>query len=460
MTIYHSANAGRPPDPESRPETPGLPHWTVSGHRRPARVAAAARRHVDLLTNSGSMMAAVVVNSGLGFGYWWLAARAFPPETVGVVSATVSAMTVLGTLGMFGMGTLLVSELPRIPADRRWNLISACLLTAGCAAGVLALAWVVVSWYAAPGLRGPLAASDLAVLLVPATAFTAVALVLDEGLVGLLAGRYQLLRNAYFSIGKLAALGGLTLLAARATGGEVFATWVLGTVLSLPLLAVSLVRRGWLASIRPDFATLRRLHRRAVGHSLLNLALFLPRTALPLVVAVVLTPRDAAGFYTAWMVSSFLAMVPSALATTLLAVAAGGPAAQRAKVRMALFVSVAAGLPASLLLAVFARPVMELFGTHYAATAGGTLAVLALTYLPTVFRQLFVAVARVRGFLRTATGLAMLAGTVEVGVAWYAGSRGDLTAFTLGFAAVVAVEGAVMAPVVIRVALARPGRAA
>lgn len=460
MTIYYSPNAGHPPDPDPEPPPTDPPPWAVVRHRRPARVVAAVRRHVDLLTNSGSMMAATVVNSVLGFAYWWLAARAIPAETVGAVSAAVSAMTVLGTLGMFGMGTLLVSELPRLPTERRWSLVYACLVAAGVAAGLLALCWVTLTWYAVPALRGPLATPDLAVLLVVATALTAVALVLDEGLIGLLAGRFQLARNTYFSAGKLLALGALVLAGVRATEGQLFATWIAGILVSLPLLAVSLARHGRLARARPDFATLRRLHRRAVGHSLLNMALFLPRTALPLVVAVVLSPRDAAGFYTAWMVNSFLAMVPSALATTLLAVAGGTAAAQRAKLRMALFVSVAAGLPAALALAVLARPVMGLFGPEYAVTAGGALAVLALTYVPTVFRQLFVALARVRGFLRTAIWVALLAGAAELTAAWYVGSRGDLTSFTIAFATVVAAEGVVMAPIVVRVALARPGGAA
>ncbi|MEV4757068.1 hypothetical protein AB0J86_18415 [Micromonospora sp. NPDC049559] len=454
MTLYRSANAAGEP---GGPGAPGEPGGPGGGARRAlVRLVRAVRRHVDLLTNSGSMMAAILVNSLLGFAYWWLAAKAFPPEAVGSASAAVSAMTVIGTLGMFGMGTLLIAELPRIPAARRWNLIATCLLIAGGAATLGGLGYVALAHLAVPALRGALGSPLWAALLVAGIALTAIALVLDEGLIGLLAGRTQLLRNIYFAAGKLILLGGLALLAIEVTGGEVLATWVAGLLLSIVLLVVSLRRQGRLGSVRPDPSMLRGLGRRAFGHNLLNIAMFLPRTALPLVVTVVLSTRDTAGFYTAWMIFAFLAMVPSTLATTLFAVAAGESAALRSKVRMALFVSLAAGVPASLLLALLARPVMVLFGREYAATAAGALAVLALTYLPTVFRQLFIAIARVRRFVRVATAVAVLAGAAELAAAWYGGAHGDLTTLTVGFAVVVAVEGLVMAPVVLRVALARP----
>ena len=434
--------------------------WTAIAERangtRPAvRFVRAIRRHVDLLSNSGSLMASTVVTSILGFGYWWVAARAFSPEAVGSASAAVSAMTVIGTLGMFGMGTLLISELPRTAPARQWRLISACLLVAGCVGAGGGTAYVVVARFGITALRGTVGSVVWAGLLVVGVAVSAMAMVLDEGLIGLLAGRLQLLRNAYFAIGKLVILGVLAVLPVAVTGGEVLATWVAGILLSMLLLVFSLRRRG-LPSVRPDLSALRGLGRLAHGHNLLNIAVFLPRTTLPLVVTAVLSTRATAGFYTAWMIFAFLAMVPSTLATTLFAVAAGDSATLRSKMRMALFVSLTAGGPASVLLALLAGRALAVFGAGYAATATGSLTILALTYVPTVFRQMYIAVARVRGSIGTAFRLVLLGGAAELAAAWYGGSRGDLTTLTGAFAAVVAVEGLVLAPIVLRAALARP----
>lgn len=66
----------------------------------------------ELLLNAASMVGTTVITAGLGFVYWWLAARQFPQEAVGFASALISAMSLLGTLGMVGMGTLLIGEFP------------------------------------------------------------------------------------------------------------------------------------------------------------------------------------------------------------------------------------------------------------------------------------------------------------------------------------------------------------
>ena len=49
------------------------------------------RANWTLYSNAGSLVAATAVTSGLGFVYWWVAARLFSQEAVGFASAIVSA---------------------------------------------------------------------------------------------------------------------------------------------------------------------------------------------------------------------------------------------------------------------------------------------------------------------------------------------------------------------------------
>ncbi len=419
------------------------------------RLKRAVRRNGDLLSNSGSLMATSVLTSVVGFGYWWVAARFFPAEAVGSVSAALSAMTLVGTLGMFGMGTLLLAELPRMPG-RQASLISTCVLVAGTVAGLGGIGYEVVAYFLNPRLREALGSPLAAIVLLVGMSLNAATLVLDEGLVGLLRGRLQLVRNAYFAVGKLALLAVLAVLPVTVTGTGVLATWVGGIVLSVALLLWSQRDKGLPSSLRPDLSLLRGLRRNALDHNLLNLALFLPRTMLPLVVTAVLSTRATAAFYTAWMVLSFLAMIPGNMATTLFAVASGDRAALRGRMRMALAVSLGAGLPASTLVALLAHPIMVTFGQGYAAAAATALSILALTFVATVIRQLFVALSRLQGRSRRATGYAVLAGVGELGAAWYGASHGGLTGLATWLAAVILLEGVAMAPPVLRVALSQP----
>jgi O-antigen/teichoic acid export membrane protein len=410
------------------------------------------RGHLDLFTNAGSLMAATAVTSVLGFAFWWLAARTASPAAVGQASAAVSAMTLIGTIGMFGMGTMLISDLPRL-TGRKWDLISTCLLVSGSAATVGGLAYVALAHLAVPGLRDALGSPLVTALLVFGIALNAMTLVLDEALVGLLAGPLQLLRNAYFSVIKLALLGALALLGLTLTGGQLLLTWVAGAVLSVALLSAALRRRGMIDSVRPRLALLRGRGAQTFDHNLLNLATYLPRAALPLVVTAVLSAEANAAFYTAFMVLSFLAMVPGNVALTLFAVASGDKDALRSKVRMGLLICLGLGLPASIVVALFSSTIMSVFGESYARTAGTAMSILALTYVPFVFHHFFLAISRVQGKVRGAGIFSIFAGLAELGAAWYGGSRGSLTELVGWVAVVMAVEAVLVAPIVLRVVL-------
>ena len=84
------------------------------GPRSPRLLLMAAwRRHRDLLHNVSTLVATTGITAALGFAYWAIAARLFDQRAVGYGSAAVSAMTLIGTIGMLGMGTVLIGELPR-----------------------------------------------------------------------------------------------------------------------------------------------------------------------------------------------------------------------------------------------------------------------------------------------------------------------------------------------------------
>ena len=432
-------------------------------HRAPAKrrtgFATSLRGHVDLFLNAGSLMATTLITSVFGFAYWWVAARVAPAAAVGQASAAVSAMTLIGTIGMFGMGTMLISDLPSLKG-RKWDLISTCLLVAGSVATVGGLVYVAAAHLFVPGLRSALGSTPATVLLVAGIALNAVTLVLDESLVGLLQGPLQLMRNAWFSVIKLVLLGAAALLPFTLNGGELLLTWVAGIVLSTALLGAALRRRGLIDSLRPRLSLLRGRGRAAFDHNLLNLATYLPRAALPLVVTAVLSTEANASFYTAFMVLSFLAMVPGNIALTLFAVTSGDKAALRSKVRVGLALCLGGGLPVSLLVVALAGPIMSVFGHQYAASATTALRILALTYVPFVFHHFFLAISRVHNRVRGAGVFSVFAGAAELLAAWYGGSRGSLTDLVAAVAIVMGIETVLVAPTVLKVVFARVADAA
>src|SRR5689334_24750825 len=98
----------------------GAPGPSPAGRRREtvpksprSAVRAAWDRHQDLLGGAGSLVTTTGLASAIGFAYWTLSGLRFSQEAVGYGAAAVSAMNLLGTGGMLGLGTVLIGELPR-----------------------------------------------------------------------------------------------------------------------------------------------------------------------------------------------------------------------------------------------------------------------------------------------------------------------------------------------------------
>jgi O-antigen/teichoic acid export membrane protein len=174
--------------------------------RRPpwAAVTTVWRRHHDLLGSASSLAATTGVTSALGFAYWALAARLFSQRAVGYGSAAVSALTLLGTIGMFGLGTVLIGELPR--RRPRAGLVSAALLASGIGSLVLGLGFAVFAPYVGARFKDMSGGPAQAVLFAAGVVATGVALVFDQATIGLARGGLQLSRNLVFGAAKLLAL--------------------------------------------------------------------------------------------------------------------------------------------------------------------------------------------------------------------------------------------------------------
>jgi O-antigen/teichoic acid export membrane protein len=355
--------------------------------------AGAWARHRDVLHTAATLVASTAVTSVLGLVFWAVAARLFTREAVGYGSAAVSAITLAGTIGMLGLGTVLIGELPRRHGSRG-GLVMAALVAAAAVSAVLGLGFAVLSPLLA-GELGRLTGSVPAVaLFVAGAALTGAALVFDQATIGLLRGGLQLWRNVAFSVLKLLALVVAPLLVNHRYGLAITAAWVAGTALSLVATTWLVRRTGRSLWHRPDWAVLRGLGGRTLEHSWLNLAFQLPRLLVPVLVTVLVSASANGAFYVVWMLAGVFYLVPTHLATALFAATSADPPAMRDKVRLTLRVSGVVGLAGALVLGVGAPAVLAVFGPEYAAEGTLPLRLLVLAYAPMVVKVHYVGVCR------------------------------------------------------------------
>ncbi len=413
-----------------------------------AKVRTAIRSNRELLSNASSMIGTAVVTSFLGAAFWLVAAHYFSQDSVGLASASISAMTLLGFMGTVGLGTLLMGELPRLEVRHR-SVINGALTVTASLGTALGLLFVVVAPLASSNFDPLTASWASALVFAIGVGLTAMTFVLDQALIGMLRGGIQLSRNIVFSVVKLAALVPVAVLISDANAAWIYATWTVGIAVSLFVL-VRFYRERDDGSSRPDFALLKEMRLHAITHHGVNIALRTPELVLPIVVVTFLSASANASFYIAYMITSFMFFVPLSLSTVLYAVGSGESKRLADRFRLTVYVSLGFGALSNLALLVLASPLLSIFGASYARDATATLHVLALDIFPSTILSHYVALRRIQRRLASALPIVWLGAALQVGGGIVGALLDGLTGVAIGWVVGATLEAIVMGPEVVR----------
>lgn len=396
-----------------------------------------------LLGNASTLLGSAGVNAILGFLFWWMAARLFPPRDVGLGTAAITVMSTTGLVSMLGFGTLLVGELS---GDRDFNRrsIGQALALTGVVGLLLGLAIARLAPYFRPEMR-VFASPAYSGLFALGVCIWAVSGVVDQVFIGQLNGSRQLVRNAAFASTKLLFLPALAMLFRSHSALDIYASWVIAGILSI---AIALRPRdvGWGPSSKeagrsPPFVGLLR---KAIQHHMLNLSLQAPGLVLPLVVVATLPVAQNAYFYTAWMTAGFVFVIPFALSLTLYAAGSRSAVELTARLRTSLLASFVLVALANVLAQTAGARVLLLFGPEYAANASLALRVFCVAGLLVVIKDHYVALKRVTNEIGRASAVSVLGAMVEVTLSTIGAMLYGLVGLALGWATASLAEALVM----------------
>lgn len=407
-----------------------------------------------MLVNTGSLIGATAVTSGLGFVYWWVAARHYAPEAVGLASASISTMMLLGSIGVFGLGTLLITELPRQP-EQSVSLISSSLVVVSGLGGILGALFALFAPYLSAQFE-PLRASIFDIVSFAAgVSLTSASLVLDQAMIGLLHGKVQFARNALLSVIKLILLFVAAIYLSQKTSLTIYDAWVVGIALSILIVFIySLYKKGWQGrAYLPQWKLLRKLGPAAVQHHLLNMTLQVPTQLLPVVVTMMLTVKMNAWFYVSWMIANFVFVIPSSLTIVLHAMNSADYSGLGQRARITMGTALTASLMAVAVLFFGNKQVLGLFGSVYAAQAAPSLRILVLAVFPAIIKNHYISFCRIKDQLARAMFGMVFGGVLELGCAALGAHLMGLTGLCLGWLLAVIVEGSFMLPSVYKVVM-------
>lgn len=420
--------------------------------RSAPRSAARAIAQKPVLVNAASLFGSTMITSALGFCYWVVASRLFPIHSVGIAAAAVSAMQLLATFGIFGLGTLIIGEL----ADSRspMGFVSAAALVASFASLVLGIIYVALSPELSTEL-GPLGHGILGpALFAGGVAVTGATLVIDQASIGVNRGGLQLARNGVFSLVKLLLLPAGMLLPSGQTANVIYGAWLLGNVISLATFWIHARRTDFKPHLRPAFRSVAAVRNTALAHHWLNVAAQAPRLLLPVLVAATLSPELNAAFYTAVLIVSFASIIPAHLATALFALPPGHMNRLASELRSTLRVSVVVSVVSAAGFALVAGPCLSVFGSEY-LTATNAMMVLGLSTLPFTVKVHYAAVSRVRGRLKRCAWISTVGGLLELTLCYLGAKHAGLTGVSVGLVLALTLEAAVLWPTVASAARVR-----
>lgn len=405
-----------------------------------------------LFANASSLVGTTAVTSGLGFVYWWIAARMFSPAAIGTASASLSAMTLLGGGSLLGLDTLLITELPRQP-KHAGSIISTALIVVSMIGTAGAFLFALGAAYISPDFQ------SLRTSFIDIFAFSigvggySMTLVLDQALIGLLKGSLQFWRNTFFSFIKLVALFATSYWPSSQPGMKIYATWIVSVVLSLGFIATHVVVNAhWRnKNYMPQWSLLRKFSFSSIKHHILNITLQAPTLLLPVLVTMLLSARTNAWFYVSWMIASFIFVVPGAMTTVLHAMNAAQQTTLACKVRLTITVSLVFCVLANLVLQFGSAQVLSLFGNTYAAEASWSLRILALAAFPLIIKNHYISLCRIQERIVKATVGMLPGGALELVGAAFGAQQAGLLGLSLGWLGALAIEATLMLPTIYKV---------
>ena len=393
-----------------------------------AWVAAVLRQ--PLFANAGYLWGVTLVGALGGFVFWGIAARLYSPETVGLASATISAVTLLAGIAGMGVGLGLVRYLPE--ARQPWRLLNTAFtfnaLAALLAAG-LYLAGIRLWSPSLAGLRGNVlyVAGFLAFTVAATLAGT-----LQMAFVARRRAGYALANSGIANVGRLLLVALLAGLGVVGLVGSVAVGFVLAVALSLTLFLPK-VEAGYRPGPDLRWRDLGRILPYSAGNYLAQLLAQTPQLLLPLLILELLGPAAGGYAYIAWMLGSVLASPGGALAGSAFAEGSSAPDSLSSILSRSTLVGLGLTGAGALVVAVGAPWVLRLFGAGYAAEAAALLRWLAAAAPLVVLSSLYFTRLRVEKRVGRLVLLSALVAALTLGLAAALMPRYGIAASAVGW---------------------------
>lgn len=341
----------------------------------------------SLLKNALFMMMSQIINLSTGFFFWIIAARFYSASDIGMISALLSAMMLLGSISNLGFNTSIMLFLPS-NHEKAGKIINSCITVSSFASLLISLVFILGLRIWAPSLQPLLSDSKYIIYFLVITCASSISALISSAFVAGRRSSYQTLKDFSFGLVKifplpvLAALGGIGIFLSWGTG--VFLSIILGYAL-LPVVWKEY--RPWIAldPIINKMATI------SAGNYIAGIFSSIPRLALPIMIANAISTEAAGYYYIAMVVAGLMFGIPQAISSSLIAEASNSGELW-GNVGKSIKFSILLLIPGLMIFVFLGRYVLHLFNPVFGENAYIPLILLSVASIPLAVCTIFNAV--------------------------------------------------------------------
>ncbi|RHW22790.1 hypothetical protein D0Z08_31095 [Nocardioides immobilis] len=339
-------------------------------------------------TSSVALIASAIGTAATTYLFWVVVARRDGADAVGAAAAQIATITFLGSAASLNLTDVLARFLPHA-GEHTGRLIGRSYLAAGCAAALVAVAFLATPW-------GSAASAGVGVVgFVGLVVLSAIFLIQDGGLIGLGKAAWVPIENVTMGVARLALLPVCALLVA--TSGYAVLAW--GIAMGAAVVALNAIVLGRLAPRargRPRLPEPRSLRRFVAVESVNTAVTTAVATFLPAVVTFSMGPRLGGYFYVPWMLIAIGTLLLSNVLITAVRESVADPAAAPSVLRGQLRLEAALVATGTAGCVLLPQVPLALLGSDFAQEADGLLRWLGLALPGTAVLLLFWALCLIR----------------------------------------------------------------
>lgn len=308
-----------------------------------------------------------------GFVFWIIAARHYNPITIGIASTLISVITLLSALCLLGLNIAIINHIPKSKEPN--TLINSASVIVLVASLIPAIIFCIFAGDISSKLNFLRNDPTLIILFV----FFAILTTWDSLIEGVFIAYKDtfiiLIKNLFINITKV-----ILVLAILVGLNGLFIAYYLSLIIS-PILSYSYLSKkfDYKFRTRTQMSSYRKVMSTSFGNYIESLATVLPPSILPLLLITTLGPAKTAYYYIAMTLANAIYTIPRSVARNFIVELSTDAEDLKKHVLHAFKILSVIIIPIIIIIILFGKIILNLFGRGYAINGYGLLILLALS---------------------------------------------------------------------------------